>query len=114
MFGSKKNRSKAPKFFCENCGEEVPIDEKKCPKCGRYFASVRCPACDYIGEEDEFKDGCPVCGYSSKSNNSGSSQVSAVYPKKKSLSGALPVWAYILTAAAFTAVLAALFFAVFK
>ena len=101
-------KSKDPRFFCENCGIQVPKDAKCCPKCGRYFESVRCPACGFIGEEALFKDGCPVCGYSSKEApgslpNSNSREV-------KKPAGALSVWVYILTAAAFTIVLAALFF----
>ena len=102
--------SKAPRFFCENCNTEVPKDAKCCPKCGRYFESVRCPACGFIGEEALFKDGCPVCGYSSKdtqSSPSGNTSRDLREPKKPA--GALPAWVYLLTAAAFTIILAALF-----
>ncbi|MDR0998592.1 MAG: zinc ribbon domain-containing protein, partial [Treponema sp.] len=58
---------KAPRFFCDNCGAEVDRDTKKCPQCGRFFASVRCPRCGYTGPEGNFAIGCPACGYSSSS-----------------------------------------------
>jgi len=104
---SGKSGSKSPRFFCESCNAEVPGNAKNCPRCGRHFASVRCPACDFIGEEAIFKGGCPVCGYSSAPSSAGKR-----FPPKKSEDG-LPVWVYILTAAAFTGVLAALFFSFF-
>lgn len=115
MFGSSKSGSKKPRFFCESCGIEVPRDAKNCPQCGRYFASVRCPACDFIGEEALFRGGCPVCGYSSGvSPESGGFQGFPEYsPENKKPAGALPLWVYILTAAAFTGVFAALFFTFF-
>ena len=105
-----KSGSKNPRFFCENCGAEVPRNAKNCPKCGRYFASVRCPACDFTGEEALFKGGCPVCGYSSADN----AAVMPGFPDVKKSAGPLPLWVYILTAAAFTGILAALFLTVFK
>ena len=108
MFGSSKKKSKDPRFFCENCNTEVPKDAKCCPKCGRYFESVRCPACGFIGEEALFKDGCPVCGYSSRGNALPGNNPRD-FREEKNSAGALPVWVYILTAAAFTIVLAALF-----
>ena len=59
----KKKKSKEAKFFCESCGSEVPRNSKVCPTCGKFFASVRCPQCGRIGSNDDFKDGCPTCGY---------------------------------------------------
>ena len=105
-----KNNSKSPRFFCESCEAEVPRDAKLCPKCGRSFVSVRCPSCDYTGEETFFKGGCPVCGYSATPAASPWD-----FPKRerKNPAGALPLWVYILTAAAFTATLAAIFFRFF-
>ncbi|MDR0323040.1 MAG: hypothetical protein LBI12_01170 [Treponema sp.] len=55
---------KTPRFFCDNCGEEVGHEVKSCPHCGRFFASVRCPSCTFTGEERMFLNGCPSCGYS--------------------------------------------------
>ena len=59
----KKSKSKEAKFFCESCGSEVPRNSKTCPVCGKFFASVRCPQCGRIGDNDDFKNGCPTCGY---------------------------------------------------
>jgi len=56
-------KKKKPRFFCDNCGYEVGSDIKSCPYCGRFFASVRCPACGYSGPDKMFKSGCPMCGY---------------------------------------------------
>jgi hypothetical protein len=56
---------KKPRFFCDNCGYEVGSDVKACPHCGRYFAAIRCPVCDYSGPDKMFQNGCPMCGYSS-------------------------------------------------
>jgi len=90
---------------------EVPREAKNCPKCGRRFASVLCPSCGFSGEETFFKGGCPVCGYSAGNNTIGPS---SNFPESKRPAGALPFWVYILTAAVFTAIIAALFFAAFK
>lgn len=57
-----KNPRKA-KFYCENCGAEVPINAKFCRHCGRFFSSVRCPQCGTTGSPQKFASGCPVCGY---------------------------------------------------
>ncbi|MCL2007741.1 MAG: hypothetical protein FWG77_06600 [Treponema sp.] len=107
MPDSTGTQNKKPRFFCEGCGKEVPIDGKKCPNCGKYFASVRCPSCGFIGDDAAFIGGCPICNYSASQGPPQSN--------KKDLrpAGALPFWVYILTAAAFTAVIAALFFRVF-
>ena len=110
MLASKKSNSSAPKFFCENCGAEVPIDEKRCPNCGSYFASVRCPACGFVGDESTFLGGCPACGYSALPDNYGNTLSNAAESKKPA--GALPVWVYILTAVAFIAIVVALVFTV--
>jgi uncharacterized membrane protein YvbJ len=110
MPNSAKSGSRSPRFFCENCGTEVPRDKKNCPKCGRYFSSVRCPSCGFTGEEALFKDGCPVCGYSSK----------AAPAKKGGLdlseslrfAQSLPPWVFILTAVGFFAMVFAIFFTI--
>ena len=51
------------KFFCENCGAEVPEKARVCQHCGKFFASVRCPMCGTIGSVSQFTHGCPQCGY---------------------------------------------------
>ncbi len=65
----KKSKSKEAKFFCESCGSEVPRNSKVCPTCGKFFAAVRCPQCGRIGTNDDFKNGCPTCGYAVIPNN---------------------------------------------
>jgi len=87
----------------------VPRNASNCPKCGRYFASVLCPSCGFSGEEALFKGGCPVCGYSSGKNKENLNE----FPAPVKPANALPVWVYILCAAVFTGILAALFFSVF-
>ena len=59
----RRSKSKEAKFFCESCGSEVPRNSKVCPTCGKFFASVRCPQCGRIGTNEDFKNGCPTCGY---------------------------------------------------
>lgn len=58
-----KHKKKEAKFFCECCGSEVPRNSKVCPTCGKFFAAVRCPKCGRTGTNDDFKAGCPTCGY---------------------------------------------------
>jgi predicted RNA-binding Zn-ribbon protein involved in translation (DUF1610 family) len=94
-----------PRFFCDNCGVEVDRGAKACPRCGRFFASVRCPSCGYAGEERAFAGGCPSCGYSAPS-----------LPGKpaagKKAAGPLPLWVYILSIVAMFAVALALWFVI--
>ncbi len=118
----KSKNSKEAKFFCESCGSEVPRNSRVCPTCGKFFASVRCPQCGKTGTNDDFKNGCPRCGYAvnpntmdsggafqgiSNSNikykNSGSipfrNFFSSKNKKKKSsyVDSGLPIWIYIST-----------------
>jgi DNA-directed RNA polymerase subunit RPC12/RpoP len=51
------------RFFCEQCGTEVPKNTVRCPSCGRYFTAIQCPQCGYRGSEEDFAAGCPTCGY---------------------------------------------------
>jgi predicted RNA-binding Zn-ribbon protein involved in translation (DUF1610 family) len=92
-----------PRFFCDNCGEEVPVNEKRCPQCGRFFSSIRCPRCGFIGDDALFKEGCPACGYSAEAR---SAPGPARAPRQKA--SPLPLWVYLVTAAALIAVLAVL------
>jgi len=106
-----------PRFFCDNCGTEVPQNSKNCPNCGRFFSSVRCPQCGFVGEEALFSNGCPSCGYSTsnaKAADNGKAKAKAKKKRKeKAPAGGLPWWVYILVTAIFTAVMAALLFRVF-
>ena len=117
----KSNNSKEAKFFCESCGSEVPRNSRVCPTCGKFFASVRCPQCGKTGTNDDFKKGCPSCGYAVnpdlanssaafqpghsninyKHSNSVSGFRNSFYSKKKKKTGyvesGLPIWIYIST-----------------
>ncbi len=105
------NKKKA-KFFCENCGSEVPDNAKFCKKCGKFFISVRCPSCGKTGNSKDFKKGCPACGYAQKNmistfsktqNNSIAlqhifSQASgSLKNKKNTKDSSLPLWIYLFT-----------------
>ncbi len=115
-------KSKKAKFFCENCGAEVPENAKLCKKCGKFFISVRCPNCGRTGTSKEFKKGCPTCGYATgKSFNSdfgntlnNSVALSKIFgqagrfsgkPKKYRHENSLPGWIYILTFGMFIGVM---------
>jgi ssDNA-binding Zn-finger/Zn-ribbon topoisomerase 1 len=90
-----------PDFFCEHCGARVPLYAKNCPGCGRVFAAVRCPNCNFTGEEDLFKTGCPACGYV---------PAAATPPKKTRKKAAaprtepLPFWVYAVSGLAALAI----------
>jgi uncharacterized membrane protein YvbJ len=105
----KKYKDLPPLFYCDSCGAEVSQDALACPKCGRKFASIRCPACGFSGEEDLFDDGCPKCGYQvlpGKGRHK-NKKIASVSRRGRKASGAstsrdaLPVWAYFLTLAFF-------------
>ncbi|MBQ1628981.1 MAG: zinc ribbon domain-containing protein [Treponema sp.] len=114
------NKGKEAKFFCENCGAEVPENAKLCKKCGKFFISVRCPVCGHTGTSSEFKQGCPNCGYAMKGGYAGAQ----TYDKAKALasilagaskdvrkkrilrhSDSLPVWIYAVTGVLFVCVM---------
>jgi predicted RNA-binding Zn-ribbon protein involved in translation (DUF1610 family) len=99
---------KQSRFFCENCGAEVSRNAKTCPRCGKSFASVRCSACGFTGEEGLFRTGCPVCGYS-PSPQPGEGRIPQTPFPGEERAGSLPVWVYILTGAALAAVGAVFF-----
>ncbi|MGI5172037.1 zinc ribbon domain-containing protein [Treponema sp. OMZ 840] len=103
------NAKHRPKFFCEFCDTEVPVNARFCPKCGRFFASVRCPNCGHTGEHSAFKKGCPQCGYAMKDfgGSSDSAKKSGAYGKKAD--DPLPVWVYIATFILLAIVLAVLY-----
>lgn len=86
-----------PKFFCENCGSEVKRNAHFCPQCGRIFASVRCPSCNYFGSSSQFAKGCPRCGYAF--HPAKGKQKEKTPQKKanhKAYDDALPKWVYAL------------------
>jgi len=53
------------RFYCENCGNDVPFNAKVCPSCGKVFSAVKCPVCLFEGKPGVFLQGCPECGYMS-------------------------------------------------
>jgi rRNA maturation protein Nop10 len=59
---------KRPRYYCESCGVEVRKDARVCPRCGRFFSSVKCPRCGHVGMADDFTLGCPICGYADPAN----------------------------------------------
>lgn len=103
------------KFFCESCGAEVPRNARFCKKCGRFFASVRCPNCGATGSPDKFKKGCPECGYTVENGAPAKAEknrvsrktkkgfLSAIRGKSGAFGGAekaddaLPAWVYVLS-----------------
>jgi uncharacterized membrane protein YvbJ len=100
------------RFFCENCGVEVKRNSKTCPRCGRSFANVLCPACGFVGEGSLFSAGCPVCGYTAGSPAASKSKPELKAEKtapQKIAAGSPPAWAYLLALLALAGVLALLF-----
>jgi len=86
-----------PRFFCEHCGAEVKRNADRCSACGKFFSSVRCPKCGFVGAEDLFSDGCPVCGYSAGRRNGPDRGGAAPGGAARQSAGGLPLWVYLLT-----------------
>jgi uncharacterized membrane protein YvbJ len=107
-------KNKPPLFFCDNCGAEVSDNNRACPNCGRYFTSVRCPACNFSGEEELFGNGCPVCGYSESGGRKNPVKTAVLKKQKKQKRPAppavepLPAPVYIGSILALIAVMAIL------
>jgi predicted RNA-binding Zn-ribbon protein involved in translation (DUF1610 family) len=105
------------RFFCENCGAEVKRNAKTCPRCGRSFSNVLCPACGFVGEGSLFSAGCPVCGYTAGSPAVAKPKTSKPKtgfkpektPPPKFAAASPPAWAYLLAILALAGVLALLF-----
>jgi uncharacterized membrane protein YvbJ len=100
------------RFFCENCGAEVKRNSKTCPRCGRSFANVLCPACGFVGEGSLFSNGCPVCGYTAGTPAAPKPKAKPNVEKtapQKIASSSPPFWAYLLAILALVGVLALLF-----
>ena len=104
------DESKKAKFFCESCGSEVRANARFCPKCGRFFASVKCPKCGKVGDQNLFKNGCPACGYANPLGNSPTTPneekkhshnkinfFSKNNRKERRGNDSLPSWIYILS-----------------
>ncbi|MCD1653196.1 zinc ribbon domain-containing protein [Treponema zuelzerae] len=96
--------AKKPRFFCEFCGSEVKQKDKFCPRCGKFFASVRCPACGFAGDSSVFRDGCPACGYAV--NGRGSNRSGPEGKRGNATPDPLPWWIYPAVSLIFIALLA--------
>jgi hypothetical protein len=127
-----KSSTKA-KYFCENCGSEVAANARCCPRCGKFFSSVRCPACGHMGTVHDFKYGCPVCHYAmteedingtsgasaersagngrSKKRGSKAKKVSRhVFSGGKILGDDVPAWLFIVSVIVLIGIIALLFY----
>ena len=109
-------KKQSAKFFCENCGAEVPQNARVCKHCGKFFSSVRCPVCGTTGSPGKFANGCPNCGYavgqgqkidapvqkeekaSRKSKKALLAAIDSRNPRgrKRNVDGTLPVWSFFL------------------
>jgi hypothetical protein len=106
---TKKPRKRKPRFFCDGCGAEVSATSKKCPRCGKFFASMLCPRCGFCGEHDAFVNGCPACGYAASSLGPVSGQAAADAAASAAPTAAdPPQWAYIVCIAILVLFMAAL------
>ena len=85
--------SDKPRFFCDNCAAEVGRGEKSCPRCGRLFASIRCPSCGFVGGDEAFAGGCPACGYSASAGKARPRASGGKGRKRQSV----PSWALFLS-----------------
>lgn len=61
--GRRPKTEMKARFYCANCGTEVPPRTDRCPQCGKFFRAVTCPKCGFEGDVNVFLKGCPVCGY---------------------------------------------------
>lgn len=112
----KSKNSKNAKFFCESCGSEVSQSARFCNYCGKFFSSVRCPKCGKTGSTNEFRKGCPDCGYAVHKNGFGpidSNSMNNIKSNNGLLSGlifnrnkrnnsssyeaSLPIWVYVVS-----------------
>jgi len=98
---------KTPRYFCEHCGAEVKANARVCPRCGRFFSSVKCPKCGFVGESDDFRAGCPICGYALGTNNGAPDPI-----KPPPETTGLPLWTWLLGLFVFVAALILLFRAI--
>jgi Double zinc ribbon len=93
-----------PHYYCEGCGAEVRKDARVCPRCGRFFSSVKCPRCGYVGQADDFVRGCPTCGYA-EAPNASPDPIRPLPPEALPL----PWWAFVAAAVVIVALVFALF-----
>jgi predicted RNA-binding Zn-ribbon protein involved in translation (DUF1610 family) len=102
------------RFFCDNCGIEVDREALSCPRCGKSFGSVRCPACGFSGSLDYFKDCCPSCGYSTHGEGTSKKKASSCgvfssMEEAEQITESLPMWVYLVTGLALIGTMVVLF-----
>ena len=96
-----------PKFFCENCGSEVKRNAHFCPHCGRLFASVRCPSCNYFGTSSQFEK----CGYAfHPEKEKKEKNYTGTKTSHKAYDDTLPKWVYVIVFGIVLAVIIAILF----
>lgn len=100
--------AKHPKFYCQYCNAEVKQNDKLCHHCGRFFASVKCAACGYVGDAKQFGKGCPICGYAVYGS------IENFTPKNKKSKNTntdpLPLWMYVIPSFLLVILLLIIFF----
>ena len=107
-------KKEKPRFFCDNCGNEVSQDAQECSQCGRSFLSVRCPSCGLTGEPKVFDNGCPKCGYTVNAEPKSKEQKAPKKSKTEAeVHSGLPVWVYVVAGGMFIGVVAAIFLHIF-
>jgi predicted RNA-binding Zn-ribbon protein involved in translation (DUF1610 family) len=102
-------KKKKPRFFCDGCGTEVAANAERCPHCGKFFASIRCPKCGFTGDTDTFGKGCPVCGYSAPLSNRPVRRPAKPARHTAAHDSAAAPWPYALSIILLAMLLAALF-----
>ncbi|MDR0551561.1 MAG: hypothetical protein LBG72_06045 [Spirochaetaceae bacterium] len=75
----------------------MPKFAERCPKCGRYFASIRCPKCGYLGGNSDFSNGCPQCGYSSSPKANAAAHVQRTAGRSPHSNAGASILLFILT-----------------
>ncbi len=114
------NKDKKAKYFCENCGSEVAANARFCPKCGKFFSSVRCPSCGHMGTVHDFKNGCPKCHYAMSEEEINGEEPAATenagHKRKKkgkkpnaSVSSDTPEWLFICSIVVLIGIIAFIF-----
>ena len=90
------NNNNSAKFFCENCGSEVPENAKLCKKCGKFFISVRCP-CGYAGNKKNSHGELSTVEKAKALSRLFSNADSSISERKQKHSDPLPMWIYAVT-----------------